>query len=174
MLNEGVKVLETGGKADFFYGRFLVYRFQPVRVDLKFEHGYRLNLGNVSLKAVSCPGHCLGTTTFTMTAVEDGRRYDIAFPDGSSVNPGYRVAVKPSYPEIGDDYRRTFRTLGSLRPDIWLAPHNEFFDFAMKRARAATDGIPAWVDPEGYQQFVVAQRAKFETKVERERVEGSR
>ena len=41
----------------------------------------------------------------------------------TGVNPGFRVAVRPSYPTIGDDYRRTFKTLAAMKPDIWrLSP----------------------------------------------------
>jgi metallo-beta-lactamase class B len=166
MLDAGVDVLQTGGKADFLYGR--VFGFEPVHVDRVFQDGDTITVGDVSLTAISCPGHCYGATTFIMNVVERGQTYVVVFPDGSSVNPGYRVAVHPSYPRIGDDYRRTLRTLESLRPDIWLAPHNEFFDFAGKRARAATDGVQAWVDPDGYQLFVAKEREKFEARVNKE------
>jgi len=97
-----------------------------------------------------------------MKVGEGGRIYNVVFPDGSGVNPGFRVAVNPSYPGIGDDYRRTLRILEKLKPDIWLAPHTETFDFDGKRARAAKEGLKVWVDPEGYQKWVAGQREKFD------------
>ena len=33
---------------------------------------------------------------------------------------------------------------------------------ALVLARAATEGVAAWVDPDGYRKFVAATRAKFE------------
>ena len=71
------------------------------------------------------------------------------FPDGTSVNPGYRVAKDPSYPGIADDYRRTFRGLEALKPDVWLSPHTETLNLEARRARTAKEGAKAWVDPEG-------------------------
>jgi metallo-beta-lactamase class B len=68
------------------------------------------------------------------------------------------VAKDPSYPGIGDDYRRTFHILEALKPDIWLAAHNEVWNLAGKRERAAKEGVQAYVDPEGYRLFVVGQR----------------
>jgi metallo-beta-lactamase class B len=85
------------------------------------------------------------------------------------VNPGYRVARNPSYEGIADDYRRTFRTLEALKPDVWLAPHNEFYGLDAKLARAAKDGVKAWIDPEGYRKWVAAQKKRFETGAENER-----
>jgi metallo-beta-lactamase class B len=90
------------------------------------------------------------------------------FPDGTSVNPGYRLVENPSYPGIADDYRRTFATLAALSPDIWLTPHTQPFDWDAKRARVATQGVDAWVDPAGYREWVTVQRRRFEAAMARE------
>jgi metallo-beta-lactamase class B len=103
-----------------------------------------------------------------VNVVDGGKIYSVVFPDGTSINPGYRIAIDPSYPGIGDDFRRTFHTLEMLKPDIWLSSHTVMFDFEGKRARAATEGAKAWVDPEGYRLFVAAQRGKFEAEVNKE------
>ena len=52
-----------------------------------------------------------------------------------------------------------------IKPDIWLALHNETDGLFDKAKRAKTEGITAWVDPEGYRQYVVDQRSKFEQEV---------
>ena len=54
------------------------------------------------------------------------------------------------------------RVLDSLRPDIWLAPHNKTYKFEQKRARAEKEGASAWVDPEGYQEWLIDQRKEVE------------
>lgn len=59
--------------------------------------------------------------------------------------------------------------LESLRPDIWLAHHTEYFDLDGKRARAATEGVNAWVDSEGYRRWVASKRRAFENEVDREK-----
>lgn len=97
--------------------------------------------------------------------VEDGKSYKVVFPDGTSVNPGYRVAVEPSYPGIGDDFRCTYDTLASLKPDVWLSPHTANMNFDAELARVEQEGVKAWVDPEGYARFIAAERKKFEATV---------
>lgn len=52
-------------------------------------------------------------------------------------------------------------------PDIWLAQHNEYCDFDGKCARARTDGIKAWIDPEGYRRFVASTKRAFEDQVDK-------
>ena len=41
-------------------------------------------------------------------------------------------------------------------------------DFDAKRERAATEGVSAWVDREGYRKFVASQRRAFEDQMDRE------
>ena len=74
----------------------------------------------------------------------------------------------PSYPGIAEDYRRSFRMLASLTPDIFLGAHVGFFDMDLKRPRAASEGVAAWVDPEGYKRHLAQSRAAFEALVAKE------
>jgi metallo-beta-lactamase class B len=99
---------------------------------------------------------------------EGARSYDVVFPDGTSVNEGTRFVSNPSYPGILEDYRRTFSTLESLKPDIFLTYHVDEFNLAAKRVRAATEGVQAFVDPGGYKQFVSERKAKLEQLVTEE------
>jgi metallo-beta-lactamase class B len=55
-----------------------------------------------------------------------------------------------------------------LRPDIWLAQHNEYYDLEGKRRRARTQGFKAWVDPEGYRRWVAEKKRAFEDQVDEE------
>ena len=98
----------------------------------------------------------------------DGKAYVVAFPDGAGFNPGYRIAKNPSYPGIADDFRRTHHVLEMLKPDIWLAQHNEYYDLEGKRKRAKTEGVKAWIDPEGYRRFIAGKKRAFEDEVDEE------
>jgi metallo-beta-lactamase class B len=168
MMAEEAPLMESGGKLDFRYGGIPAFAFEPVKVGQRLHDGDAIALGGVTLTARRTPGHTKGSTTYVMDVVEGAETYTVVFPDGTSVNPGYRLVKNPSYPGIADDYRRTFQVLDSLAPDIWLAPHPEVFDFEGKRARATTEGVAAWVDPDGYRRFVAATRAKFEAALEAE------
>jgi metallo-beta-lactamase class B len=169
MMREEAALFESGGKLDFHYGNSKDFAFEPARVDTVFRDGDEIRLGDIALRALLTPGHTKGSTTYLMNVVEGGKAYTVVFPDGTGVNPGYRVGRNQSYEGIGDDYRRTFHILERLKPDVWLAPHNDVDGLDAKLARAAKDGTAAWVDPEGYKTFVAAQKAKFETHARWER-----
>jgi len=168
MLDSAVDLFESGGKTDFNYGQVSEFSFEAVKVDRVIRDGDSVKLGDVVLTALPTPGHTRGSTTWITNVTEGGKIYQVVFPDGTGVNPGYRVAKAPSYPGIGDDYRRTFHTLEMVKPDIWLSAHTVDYKFEAKRARALSEGVKAWVDPEGYRKWVVSQRQAFESRVDTE------
>ncbi|MFO0815077.1 MAG: subclass B3 metallo-beta-lactamase [Gemmatales bacterium] len=162
MMREEVELFESGGKSDFHYGAYPQYAFDPAKVDILLRDWDEIKLGDIAITALLTPGHTQGSTTYLTKVIADGKTYTVVLPDGTSVNPGYRVARNPSYPGIGNDLRRTFHTLEKLKPDIWLNCHTEFFNFETKRKRAEKEGVAAWVDPEGYQKYMAQAKAKFE------------
>jgi metallo-beta-lactamase class B len=170
IMQEDVAMVEDGGKSDFHYGKdWQVMGQPPVKVDRVLRDGDTVALGDVVLTALHTPGHTRGATTWVTTLVEDGKAYRVVFPDGGGFNPGYRVAAtSPSYPGITEDYRRTLHTLEMLKPDIWAGHHTEYFDLVGKRERAKTEGVDAWVDPDGYRKFIAAKRRAFEDEVDLE------
>jgi metallo-beta-lactamase class B len=169
IMREDVAAIEDGGKSDFHYGNDLeVMGFPPAKVDRVLGDGDTVRLGQVVLTALHTPGHTRGATTWMTELMDGGRAYVVVFPDGTSINPGYRVAKNPSYPGIEADFRRTLHRLEMLRPDIWFSHHPEGSDLEAKRKRAAAEGVKAWVDPEGYRRFVAKQRRAFEDVVDAE------
>jgi metallo-beta-lactamase class B len=170
VMRDDVPMIEDGGKSDFHYGHdWEVMGQPPVKVDRVLRNGDTVRLGEVVLTAYHTPGHTLGSTTWVTTLVDNGKAYTVVFPDGGGFNPGYRVSDKaPSYPGITDDFRRTLHTLEMLKPDIWGGHHTEYFDLKGKRERARTEGVNAWVDPEGYREFIAGKRRAFEDQVDLE------
>ena len=124
-------------------------------------------MGDVLLTAYHTPGHTRGATTWVTNLVVDGKAYVVVFPDGAGFNPGYRLAKNPSYPGIEDDYRRTHHFLEMLKPDIWLAQHNEYYDLEGKRQRAETEGVKAWIDPKVTGALSRERSARLRTKLMR-------
>ena len=157
--------LASGGQTDFRYGSKPAFYFPPVKPDKELTDGQTVKLGNLTMTARLGAGHTRGATTWITTVEDGGRKYNVVFPCCTSINPGYRLTVDPSYQGIADDYRRTFAMLESLQPDIWLPAHADFFDFEGKRARAASEGVSAWVDPEGYRRWVAEGKRNFEAVV---------
>ena len=166
VMREDVAAMESGDKGDFAYGDELLY--PPVKVDRILRDGDTIKLGDVLLTAYHTPGHTRGSTTWFSNLVVDGKAYVVVFPDGAGFNPGYRLVRDPSYPGIADDYRRTHHFLEMLKPDIWLAQHNEYYDLAAKKERAKTEGVDAWIDPEGYRRFIAGKKRAFEDEVDAE------
>lgn len=166
VMREDVAAMESGDKGDFKYADDFVY--PPAKVDIVLRDGDTVRLGEVVLTAYLTPGHTRGATTWVTQVSEGGKPYLVVFPDGAGFNPGYRLVRNPSYPGIADDYRGTHHALEMLKPDIWLAQHNEYYDLAGKRERARTEGAAAWVDPEGYRRFIAGKKRAFEDEVDAE------
>ncbi len=164
-------VIEGGGKGDFRYEG--EYSWKPIKVDRVLYDGDAVTLGGVTMKAHLTPGHTKGCTTWTMQTREDGRTLNVVFIGGTSINAGVRVTGMPKFPDIGDAYRRTFRVLESLAPDIYLAQHPFQFGFDEKARRVREGARPnPFIDPEGYRAAVAAAGQRFERALERDRAAG--
>jgi metallo-beta-lactamase class B len=161
------ELIESGGKTDYHYAKESDFWFDPVKVDIILHDGEMVKLGDIAMTALHTPGHSMGGTTWVMNVVDGGKVYNVVFPDGSGINPGFHVTKPESYSGMGDNYRNTLHTLEMLKPDIWLPSHaaSAGFAFEEKKKRVATEGVNAWVDPEGYRQFVISERQKFEEEV---------
>lgn len=168
VVREEKELYASGGALDFQYGGSADFRFDPTPVATVLRDGDEVKVGGVAVKVVLTPGHTRGATTYVTTVTHEGKAYTVVFPDGTAVNPGYRVGRNPSYEGIAADYRRTFRTLAALKPDVWLTPHTDACGLAAKRDRAAKDGVAAWVDPDGYRKWVAGQREAFEAFAKKE------
>ena len=162
------ELVKSGGKADFLFGADERFRFEPVTADRVLKDGDVVELGGVKLTARHTPGHTRGTTSWVATVEDSGHSYRVVFPGSTSVNPGARLVQNPSYPGIAEDYRRSFRLLESLKPDIFLGAHVGVFDMDAKRPRAASEGAKAWVDPEGYLRYLGKSKEAFEALVAKE------
>jgi metallo-beta-lactamase class B len=166
VMKDNVAAMESGDKDDFKYANDFVY--PGVKVDRILRDGDTVKMGDVLLTAYHTPGHTRGATTWVANIVVDGKPYVVAFPDGAGFNPGYRLVKNPSYPGINDDFRNTHHVLEMLKPDIWLAQHNEYYDLEEKRQRAQTEGVKAWIDHEGYRRWVAGKKRDFEDEIDEE------
>lgn len=166
VMKDDVAAMESGDMGDFKYANDFVY--PAVKVDRILRDGDQIGMGDLLLTAYLTPGHTRGATTWVANIVVDGKAYVVAFPDGAGFNPGYRLAKNPSYPGIENDYRNTHHFLEMLKPDIWLAQHNEYYDLEGKQQRAKTEGVKAWIDPEGYRRFIAEKKRDFEDEIDEE------
>jgi metallo-beta-lactamase class B len=161
--------LKSGGKTDPVYGAKPPFYFPPVAAERVLKDGTTLSVGNIKMTALLGAGHTQGATTWVTTIEDGGKSYNVVFPCCTGVNPGYRLVVNPSYPGIADDYRRTFRMLESMKPDIWLPAHTQTAGFEDKMVRTAKEGVQVWVDPDGYRRWLAEEKARFDTLVAKEK-----
>lgn len=150
-------LVAQGGKGGFVLGDRV--SFPPVPVDRVLHDGDTVTLGGTTLTAHHTPGHTPGCTTWTMTVEEEGRPYLVVFPGSTTVLPGMQLAGTG----LREDLERTFATLESLEPDVFLAAHASFFGLAEKRARQkAGAAVNPFIDPEGYRRLTARKKKDFE------------
>ena len=158
------ELLARGGKDDFQWGD--KYAYKPVKADRVLRDGDLVELGDVRLTARLTPGHTKGSTTWTMKVKEDGKQYNVVFSTSVST-PGYTLVNNEKYPNIVDDYRRTFQILKSLPCDVFLGPHAEFFSMKEKMALMEQGAKPnPFIDPAGYREYVANGERDFQKTLE--------
>ncbi len=151
-------VLESGGVKDPRWGREQTY--PAVKVDHILKDGEKITLGGVTVVTELTPGHSLGCTTFTMTVSEGGKTYEVVFVGGTSINPGVHFGKNPTWPGIADDFAEGFRVLKSLKCDVFLGAHGNYYGMLAKHKKLGGAENP-FVDPAGYQAFVEKSEKTF-------------
>lgn len=162
-------VTEDGGRSDFFYGKSPGSHYRPTHVDRILHDGDQVKLGGVVLTAHLTPGHTRGCTTWTMQVSAGGKTYNVVIMGSANVNAGFKLVNNTAYPEIADDYLRTFRVLKSLPCDIFLGAHGDYYGLESKFARLAQDGPNVFVDPDGYRRYVADREKTFLAEWERQK-----
>ena len=125
--------------------------------------------GDTTLVAHVTPGHTMGATTWTMRVVEDGRPLDVVFFPSANVNRGVRLVGNPRYPQIAEDFARSFATWRALPCDVFLGVHGDFYDMEPKRRRLERGGPNPFIDPDGYRRFVAEAESRFRAQLASER-----
>jgi len=134
-------------------------------IDRVLHDGDRVSLGGTTLVAHLTPGHTQGCTSWELELEEDGATYTALIVGSFGVNPGYVLVGNAEYPEIADDYRRTFAAARALDVDVFLGSHGAFYGLPEKHAallrRGPGDPNP-FVDPAGYRAHIDLQERRFE------------
>ena len=165
VMDADVPVVESGGKADFQYGKDRGSLYKPAKVDRILHDGDKVTLGGTVLVAHLTPGHTKGCTTWTMKVTDAGETYDVVIVGSPWVNPGYKLVNNSAYPKIAEDYERMFRVLQSLPCDIFLGAHGSYFGMEEKYARQKQSSANPFVDPDGYKKLVADAEQAFRTEL---------
>ena len=73
------------------------------------------------------PGHTKGCTTWTLQVPDGGRTLNAVIIGSPNVNPGYVLVGNTNYPQIAEDYVKTFAVLKALPCDLFLGAHGALF-----------------------------------------------
>ena len=172
VMDADVSVVESGGKTDFHYGRQPSSHYPPTKVDRVLHDGDQVKLGDAILVAHITPGHTKGCTTWTMKVVEGGRSFDVVIVGSPNVNEGFRLVNNAAYPQIASDFERTFRVLHALPCDIFLGAHGAYYGLDVKYAKFVAGDKAAFVDAQGYKQFVAQKEQDFRAELAKQRGTG--
>jgi metallo-beta-lactamase class B len=168
VMDADVPVVESGGRSDFHYGNRKDLSFPPAHVDRTLHDGEAVSLGGTVLTARKTAGHTRGTTTWTLDETENGKTLHVVIVGSPNVNPGYKLVGNTAYPQIADDYRHEFTVLKSLPCDLFLGAHGGYFGLKEKYDRWKSGDRNAFLDPEGYKQYIAERQQAFETEWRRQ------
>jgi metallo-beta-lactamase class B len=129
-------------------------------MDRILKDGDTVELGGVTLTAHLTPGHTQGCTTWTLKTQEAGRTYDVVVVGSLSLNAATLVN-NAAYPQIADDFRRSFAKMRTLKADVFVGSHNGFYQMAQKYAKLAAGGLNPFVDPDGYKALIDSSEKAF-------------
>jgi metallo-beta-lactamase class B len=160
--------VEQGGRGETVFDG--VFSWTPSPVDLQVNDADRVTLGGTTLVAHLTPGHTLGATTWTLQLKEGAETLDVLFFPSANVNRGVKLVNNERYPNIAEDFRRSFTAWRALKCDVFLADHGEFYDMKKKFERLQAGASPnPFIDPDGYARFLDRAEARFREQLERER-----
>jgi metallo-beta-lactamase class B len=109
-------------------------------VDKVLHDGDKVTLGGTTLVAHLTAGHTRGCTTWTTTAQEGGKTYNVMF--GCSLRPPAVVT-----PALADEFNRSFKLVRGLPCDVQLGDHGAQYNMLEKHAKLK-DGAPnPFIDP---------------------------
>ncbi|HUJ48762.1 MAG TPA: subclass B3 metallo-beta-lactamase [Bryobacteraceae bacterium] len=141
---------------------------KPHPIDKVLHDGDQVSLGGSTLVAHLTAGHTKGCTTWTMKVQDGGKSYDVVIVGSVGVNPGVKLVNNPDYPQIAEDYARSYKTLRSLHCDIPLGSHPGMYRMEEKYAKLGKGPNP-FIDPQGYLSEIQINENVFRAELERQK-----
>jgi len=169
VMDADVGVVESGGKTDFQYGGSAEMTYPPTKVDRVLHDGDVVKLGNAELVAHLTAGHTKGTTTWSLKVKDGGKAYNAVIIGSPNVNPGYKLVGNAAYPNIADDYTKSFPAMRALTCDIFLGAHGGYFNMDAKYPNVKTQGTAALVDPAGCRKYIDDREKAFNAELAKQR-----
>jgi metallo-beta-lactamase class B len=140
--------------------------YPAARVSRTVSHLETVRLGPIELTAHLTPGHTPGCTSWGGVVEIEGEPYAFISVCSLSVLGNYELGGdRPTYDGQARDYCTSVAYLESLEPDVFLAPHADWFGADDKAARRASGDATAFVEGESYRDYLSRARATIERRV---------
>jgi metallo-beta-lactamase class B len=123
-------------------------------IDRVIHDGDKVMLGGVTLTAHLTAGHTHGCTTWTTTAQEGGKTYNVMF--GCSLRSPAKIA-----PETQAEFERTFKTVRTIPCDVQLGDHGAQYNMQEKYAKLKAGGPNPFIDPKSCFHEADVEEAMF-------------
>ena len=123
-------------------------------IDKVIHDGDKVTLGGVTLVAHLTPGHTRGCTSWTTTAQDGGRTYNVLF--GCSLRPPATIT-----PPIAQEFNRSFKLVRTLPCDIQLGDHGAQYNMQAKYAKLKPGAANPFVDPANCMMEADVEEAMF-------------
>ncbi len=123
-------------------------------IDKVIHDGDKVTLGGVTLVAHLTPGHTRGCTSWTTTAQDGGRTYNVLF--GCSLRPPATIT-----PPIAEEFNRSFKLVRTLPCDIQLGDHGAQYNMQAKYAKLKPGAANPFVDPANCMMEADVEEAMF-------------
>lgn len=131
-------------------------------IDRVLHDGESVTLGGTTLVAHLTPGHTRGCTTWTTTAQEGGKTYDVVL-SCSLRAPGMLM------PSTVDEFNRSFKLVRSLPCDVPLGDHPAQYRMQEKYAGLTNEGSNPFIDAAGCFTEADIEEAMFHGLLEEQR-----
>jgi metallo-beta-lactamase class B len=109
-------------------------------IDKIIHDGDKVTLGGVTLVAHLTPGHTRGCTSWTTTAQEGGKTYNVLL--GCSLRPPSVVT-----PTIAAEFNSSFKLVRMLPCDVQLGDHGAQYDMQAKYAKLSAGDPNPFISP---------------------------
>src|SRR5207244_3805749 len=123
-------------------------------IDKILHDGEQVSLGGTTLVAHLTAGHTRGCTTWTTTAVEEGKTYNVMF--GCSLRPPAALS-----PAVIEEFTRSIKKVRALPCDVQLGDHGAQYNMQDKFAKLKAGGPNPFIDPASCTLEADVQEAMF-------------
>jgi metallo-beta-lactamase class B len=138
---------------------------KPHPIDRVLHDGDTVTLGGTTLTAHLTPGHTKGCTTWTFKTTENGKTYDVVVVGSLSLNAA-NLGNNPAYPNIREDFIKSFKVMRTLPADVFVGSHNGFYQMSQKYARLEKGESNPFIDPAGYKALIDSSEKAFNDRLE--------